>query len=163
CGRTNRYAARRTNDLTGSGGQVSVPDQSSPESRNLDVAALYFHDPVAGPGGGYGGYLPSDTVPNSWLSSASLKMLVGYPVDGSLFGLTNIIPGRMYQTDPQPYPLSLAPDQVNEQEEVYLAPWFLGYPGDSGGPLYVQFNGYYYPAGVYLGTLYNGSSYQSLV
>ncbi len=35
--------------------------------------------------------------------------------------------------------------------------WFLSYPGNSGGPLYVQLNGYYYPAGVYLGTL-NGQS-----
>src|SRR6185436_9301702 len=38
----------------------------------------------------------------------------------------------------------------------YLASWFLSYPGNSGGPLYAQFNGYYYPAGIYLGTLYNG-------
>src|SRR4029077_10244236 len=28
--------------------------------------------------------------------------------------------------------------------------------GNSGGPFYVQYNGDYYPAGVYLGTLYNG-------
>src|SRR5262249_22825607 len=37
-------------------------------------------------------------------------------------------------------------------------------PGNSGGPFYVQYNGYYYPAGVYLGTLYNGTvPYASLV
>jgi hypothetical protein len=83
-------------------------------------------------------------------------MLVGYPVDGSLFGNASIIPGVMYQTDPQPYPLSLAPDSVTNQQ-VYIAPWFLSYPGNSGGPVYVQFNGYFYPAGVYLGTLFNGS------
>jgi hypothetical protein len=59
------------------------------------------------------------------------------------------------QTDPQPYPLSQATDPVADQQ-VYTANWFLGYPGNSGGPFYVQFNGYYYPAGVYLGTLYNG-------
>src|SRR5262249_22710434 len=87
----------------------------------------------------------------------------GYPVDGSIFGDTNILPGVMYQTDPQPYPLSLANDPVNDQQ-VYIAPWFLSYPGNSGGPLYVQFNGYYYPAGIYLGTLYNGAQpYASLV
>ena len=82
-------------------------------------------------------------------------MLVGYPVDGSVFGDTSIVPGVMYQTQPQPYPLSLANDPVADQQ-VYVAPWLLSYPGNSGGPLYVQLNGYYYPAGVYLGTLYNG-------
>jgi sugar lactone lactonase YvrE len=144
------YAGRRTNDVRGGLG----PDQSSPQSRNLDVAALYFPQPVAG--GGYGGYLPSDATPNTWLTSTSLKMLVGYPVDGSQFGKADIVPGLMYQTQPQPYPLSLATDPVDNQQ-VYAAPWFLSYPGNSGGPLYVQLNGYYYPAGVYLGTLYNGT------
>jgi sugar lactone lactonase YvrE len=152
------YAAQRTNDLAASFGV----DQSSAASRNLDVAALYFHDAVAG-AGGYGGYLPSDSAPNPWLTSTSLKMLAGYPVDGSLFGDASIVPGQMYQTDPQPYPLTLAPDPVSGQQEVYIAPWFLSYPGNSGGPLYVQFNGYYYPAGVYLGTLYNGATYSSVV
>jgi len=40
------YAAQRTNDLA-----VYTPDTSTPQSRNLDVAALYFPSPVAG--GGY--------------------------------------------------------------------------------------------------------------
>jgi hypothetical protein len=145
------YAAQRTNDLQGG----YSPDQSTPPSRNLDVAALYFLNQVAG--GGHGGYLPSDAVPNTWLTSAALKMLVGYPVDGSQFG-TNILAGQMYQTDPQPYPLTLASDVVPGQQEVYQAPWFFSYPGNSGGPLYVQLNGYYYPAAVYLGTLFSGST-----
>jgi hypothetical protein len=142
------YAAQRTNDL-----QVYAPDTSTPQSRNLDVAALYFLSPAAG--GGYGGYLPSDASPNVWLTGNSLKMLVGYPVDGSQFGDASIVPGQMYQTDPQPYALTLATDPVADQQ-VYTADWFLSYPGNSGGPVYAQFNGYYYPAGVYLGTLYNG-------
>ncbi|HXR04475.1 MAG TPA: NHL repeat-containing protein [Verrucomicrobiae bacterium] len=146
------YAAQRTNDL-----KVYAPDTSTPQSRNLDVAALYFLLPVAGPGGGYGGYLPSDATPNPWLTGTSLKMLVGYPVDGSQFEKTTIVPGEMYQTDPQPYPLTLATDPVADQQ-VYTATWFLSYPGNSGGPLYVQYNGYYYPAGVYLGSLYNGTT-----
>src|SRR5207244_10102666 len=79
------YAAQRTNDL-----QIYALDTSTPQSRNLDVAALYFESPVAA--GGYGGYLPSDAVPNSWLSSTAEKMLVGYPVDGSLFGDASIVP-----------------------------------------------------------------------
>jgi hypothetical protein len=144
------YASQRTNDVLGGLG----PDQSSPQSRNFDVAALYFPQAVAG--GGYGGYLPSDAAPNTWLTGTSLKMLVGYPVDGSQFGKADIVPGLMYQTQPQPYPLSLATESVDNQQ-VYAAPWFLSYPGNSGGPLYVQLNGYYYPAGVYLGTLYNGT------
>lgn len=144
------YASQRTNDVTGGLG----PDQSSPQSRNQDVAALYFLSPVAG--GGYSGYLPSDAVPNQWLTGTSEKMLVGYPVDGSLFGDASIVPGKMYQTGPQPYPLNMAADPVNDQQ-VYTASWFLSYPGNSGGPLYVQLNGTYYPAGVYLGTLFNGT------
>ena len=143
------YAAQRTNDVLGGLG----PDQSSPQSRNLDVAALYFQSPVAN--GGYAGFLPSDASPNSWLTSTAEKMLAGYPVDGSMFGFTNIVPGEMYEIGPQPYPLSQATDPVDDQQ-VYAASWFLSYPGNSGGPLYVQFNGYYYPAAVYLGTLFNG-------
>ena len=149
------YASQRTNDLKGG----LSPDQSSPQSRNMDVAALYFQSPVYVTSpigeGGYGGYLPSDTVPNEWLSSSANKLLVGYPVDGSQLGATNIVPGLMYETGPQRTPLTLASDPVNDQQ-VYVAPWLLSYPGNSGGPFYVQFNGYYYPAGVYLGTLYNG-------
>jgi hypothetical protein len=143
------YAAQRTNDIFGG----LAPGQSTPQSRDFDVAALYFLSPVAG--GGYGGYLPSDEAPNSWLTGNSLKMLAGYPVDGSEFGNASIVPGEMYQTQPQPYALNLATDPVNDQQ-VYTASWFLSYSGNSGGPLYVQYNGYYYPAGVYLGTLYNG-------
>jgi sugar lactone lactonase YvrE len=146
------YAAQRDSDLTNN----YAPDQSSPQSRNFDVAALYFLSPAAG--GGYGGYLPSDASPNPWLTGNGLKMLVGYPVDGSQFGVDSIVPGEMYQTQPQPFALNLATDTVTNQQEVYADPYLLSYPGNSGGPLYVQFNGYYYPAGVYLGTLYNGAT-----
>ena len=144
------YAEQRTNDVLGGLG----PDQSSPQSRNQDVAALYFLSPMAN--GGYGGYLPSDAVPNTWLTSTANKMLVGYPVDGSIFGNATIVPGEMYEIGPQPYPLSLATDIVTNQQEVYTASWFLSYPGNSGGPLYVEYNSYYYPAGVYLGSLSSG-------
>jgi hypothetical protein len=143
------YAAQRTSDVLGG----LAPDQSSPQSRNLDVAALYFLSPAAG--GGYAGYLPSDATPNPWLTGNSLKMLAGYPVDGSMFGDASIVPGVMYQTSPQTSPLALATDAVTNQQ-VYTANWFLSYPGNSGGPVYVQYDNYYYPAGVYLGTLFNG-------
>ena len=146
------YAAQRTNDL-----QVYSPDTSTPQSRNLDVAALYFLSPVAG--GGFGGYLPSDVSPNPWLTGSALKMLVGYPVDGSEFGDATIAAnaGQMYQTQPQPLAFSISTDPVVNQE-VYTASWMFSYPGNSGGPLYVQYNGYYYPAAVYLGTIYNNST-----
>jgi hypothetical protein len=143
------YAAQRTNDVLGGLG----PDQSSPQSRNLDVAALFFESPVAS--GGYGGSLPSDATPNTWLTGAAEKMLVGYPVDGSQFGYTNIVNGQMYKIGPQPYALSQATDPLADQQ-VYTASWMLSYPGNSGGPFYVRFDGYYYPAGVYLGTLFTG-------
>ncbi len=146
------YAAQRTNDL-----QTYAPDTSTPQSRNFDVAALYFLSPVAG--GGFGGYLPSDVSPNPWLTGSASKMLVGYPVDGSVFGDPTIAAnaGQMYQTQPQPLALSIATDPVANQQ-VYTASWMFSYPGNSGGPLYVQYNGYYYPAGVYLGTLFNGAT-----
>jgi hypothetical protein len=151
------YAAQRTNDLDSG----YWPGQSTPPSRNMDVAALYFTLPVAG--GGHGGYLPSDEAPNTWLSSTARKMLVGYPVDGSQFG-ADLVPGRMYQTEPQPFPLSPAPDPVPGRQKVYLAPWLLSYPGSSGGPFYVELNDYFCPAGVCLGTVFSGERpYASVV
>jgi hypothetical protein len=85
-------------------------------------------------------------------------MLVGYPVDGSAFGAT-VQPGLMYSSPSQPLATALTQSSNN----VYTASWFLSYPGNSGGPFYVQFNGYYYPAGVYLGTLGSGAASVSLV
>jgi hypothetical protein len=65
----------------------------------------------------------------------------------------------MYTTPaiPQPTPLTPATDNV------YTGSWFLSYPGNSGGPFYVKFNSYYYPAGVYLGSLGSGQSSVSVV
>ncbi len=147
------YASQRTNDLQTGGYAV---DQSSPQSREEDVAALYFLSPAAR--GGYGGYLASDVVPNPYLTGGNLKMLVGYPVDGSAFGQT-VQPGLMYATPSSAVPTAL----VQNSNDVYTGSWFLSYPGNSGGPFYVQFNGYYYPAGVYLGTLGSGAGSVSLV
>ena len=145
------YASQRTNDLQMSGYGI---DQSSPQSRNLDVAALYFLTPAAR--GGYGGYLASDAVPNPYLTGSSLKTLVGYPVDGSYYGQT-VTPGMMYATAELSTPLT------QSSNNVYGANWFLSYPGNSGGPLYVKFNNYFYPAAVYLGTLGTGNNAVSVV
>ncbi len=121
------YAAQRTNDLRSG---LYGPGQSTPQSRNMDVAAVYFQSAVAGDG--YGGYLPSDAVPNPWLTGNLQKMVVGYPVDGSLFGDASIVAGLMYVTGPQAYALSLATEQVSGQQQVYAASWLLSYPGNSG-------------------------------
>jgi len=145
------YAAQRSNDLSGVGGITYQPDQPSQASRDLDVAALFFASPVAG--GGSSGYISSDIVPNQYLTGISDKILVGYPVDGSLFGqvVTN---GGMYATFP-PYLGNNTFSNIYDQ--VYAATWFYGYPGESGAPVFVQYppNGMYYPAAVYLGTLFD--------
>jgi hypothetical protein len=146
------YATQRTNDIQVAGDN---PGQSSAQSRNDDAAAVYFLSPCAA--GGYSGYLPSDITPNPWLTGTELKTLVGYPLDGSEFTGDIIVPGQMYYTQPEPYPLSLSLDSVTNQQEVYDASWFLSFPGNSGGPLCVQYNGTYYPAGIYLGTENNES------
>jgi len=145
------YAAQRTNDL-GTGGYGV--DASSPQSRELDVAALYFTAPAAR--GGYGGYLASDAVPNPYLTGSSLKLLAGYPVDGTAYGQV-LQPGTMYATAAQPAAFALATN------DTYTTASFLSFPGNSGGPVYVQYNNYYYPAAVYLGTLGSGQNSVSVV
>ena len=140
------YAEQRTNDLQSG----YSPDESTRRPRGTWTWRRFiFPLPVAG--GGSGGYLPSDNVPNTWLSGSASKMLVGYPVDGSQFGNASVVPGQMYQTAPQTFPFSLAQDPVTGQQEVYIATWLLSYPGNSGGPLYVQFNGSYYPSAAFHG------------
>jgi hypothetical protein len=143
------YSSQRITDLTNGFG----PDESSPSSRDLDVAALYFNSPAAR--AGYGGYLSSDAAPNPYLTNPSVeKMVVGYPVDGSQFGQI-VTPGMMYAA-PQGGETQVF-SQANDQ--VYTASWLLSYPGNSGGPVYVQYqNGYFYPAAVYLGTLNNNTT-----
>jgi hypothetical protein len=140
------YAAQRTNDLTVGGYQ---PDQSSPQSQDMDVAALYFLTYSARTG--FGGFISSDAVPNPYLTGSAFKTLVGYPVDGSMFNEA-VSPGQLYATplDHQAF--------VQTNDQVYTASWLFSYPGNSGGPLCVLYtnNGLYYPAAVYLGTLFNG-------
>jgi hypothetical protein len=83
-------------------------------------------------------------------------MLVGYPVDGSTFGQT-VQPGKMYAT---PQVNSIFTPATNN---TYTAGWVISYPGNSGGAVYVAFNGYYYPAAVYLGTLGSAENSVSVV
>ena len=142
------YSAARSNDLASG---YYAPGQSSPQSRNSDVAALYFTGPAAR--GGYAGFLASEAGTNEWLASPQPKMLVGYPVDGAAFGYTNIAPGKMHQVTPANYAFTVHSNQV------YTTAGFLSFPGNSGGSVFVLHTnashpaGIYYPAGVYLGTL----------
>jgi len=137
------YAAQRTNDLaTG-----TSPGYSTSQSQQFDAAALYFLETDAGantPGrNGYGGYLSSDTgAYNEHLLGAANKFLVGYPlIPGAQSNW-----GRMHATAPtNAHFTSLNP-------RIFRTTDLLSYPGNSGGPLYVQWtNGVYYPAGIYLG------------
>jgi len=135
----------------------NTPGNFSPQSRNLDVAALFFHgDDASRLGyaarGGYAGFLASDLDDNEFLLSNANKMLVGYPVDGISAGSQ----GRMHATSPDNVlftPLGIAANRT------FLTTDIRSFGGASGGPICVQFEGgAYYPAAIYLG----GTS-QSLV
>jgi len=137
------YATQRSNDLSSG----TSPGYSTPESQQLDAAALYFLETpysANAPGrGGYSGYLSSDSgVTNEHLLSDRNKLLVGYPlIPGAE---TNW--GRMYATTPTNLHFAALNPKVFKTTDI------LSYPGNSGGPLYVQWtNGAYYPAGIYLG------------
>jgi len=143
------YAAARTNDVQAG---YSV-DQSSPASRNSDAAAIYFLDQIAR--GGYGGYLVSHSVPSEWLVSSKQKLLVGYPMDGASFGDAAIAPGQMHATIEKNF-------SFIQSNQVCVTSGFLGFPGNSGGPVYVLTTNlaggdFYYPAGIYLGSVGNQS------
>jgi hypothetical protein len=128
----------------------TVPGQSTPESQNNDVAALWFYElspedspqsPLAGRGGS-SGYLASDAADNEWLLSTRLKTLVGYPLDG----IAPANQGRIHSLPPFNAQFTHASDRV------YLTSDLTSSAGNSGGPLCVQYDdGKFYPAAVYLG------------
>ncbi len=111
----------------------------SVQSQNLDVAAMYFLESAGR--GGFGGYLVSDNNTN-WLSSSRQKILAGYPMD--TVSISN--QGKLMATSPS----NVTFFQVSSN--VYSTTQISGYPGLSGGPLFVLADsGDYYPAGIYLG------------
>jgi choice-of-anchor C domain-containing protein len=126
------YAAQREDD--------DSPGTSTPDSQNLDAAALYF---AVDPGrGGFSGYLASDATSNEFLLSDALKTMAGYPVEGIAAQNLN----RMHATPPQPVVFTQSLDRTYTTSEI------RGSGGASGGPLCVQHpNGIYYPAAIYLG------------
>ena len=126
------YAAQRIAD--------NSPGDSSPEARDLDVAAIYFNEDAGR--GGYGGFLASDLDANEFLLSNADKMLVGYPVDGIAAGSQ----GRMHATTPAD--ILFTPSFGR----TFVTSAIRSTGGNSGGPLCVQHsNGSFYPAAIYLG------------
>ena len=126
------YAAQRVLENT--------PGTLALASQNLNVAALWF---AADAGrGGLSGFLASDAAANEFLESASLKTLVGYPVNG----ISSSNQGRMHATVPVNATFTLALDRT------FVTTGIRGIGGMAGGPLCVQYNGgAYYPAGIYVG------------
>lgn len=128
------YAAQRQLD--------NSPDISTPESQDLDAAAMFFLEDAGR--GGYGGYLASDADANEYLLSANNKLLVGYPLDG----VTNTDQGKLFVTPAQPENLTF----TRLYTSIFATTNIASFPGNSGGPLYVQTDvNKYFPAAIYLG------------
>jgi len=115
------YAAQRAAEHT--------PGTSTPQSQNLDAAAIYFL--VDAGRGGFGGYLASDADDNEFLLSAANKMLAGYPVDG----IAALYQGRMHATPAANVFFARA------YGHTYTTSAIRSSGGASGGPLCVQFEG----------------------
>jgi len=126
------YDAQRT--IEASPGLLSL------QSQDLNVAALYF---AADAGrGGFSGFLASDAEPNEFLTSTSLKTLVGYPVNG----VSTANQGRMHATAPATATMTLALGRTYRTSQI------RGMGGMFGGPFCVQKDGgAFYPAGVFVG------------
>jgi uncharacterized repeat protein (TIGR03803 family) len=142
------YAAQRILENT--------PGVSSPQSQDLDAAAMYFTQeaaPSASGTGAFGGYLASDSEANEFLLSPALMTLAGYPIDG----IPAANQGQMFATPPANIGFSLEePAEIDGTTGVpyrlYTTTGITAAGGMSGGPLCVQFQGgAYYPAAIYLG------------
>lgn len=121
-----------------------VPGQGDVNSQQLDIAAVYFNQPVAR--NGFSGNLTNDSI--EWPLQNRAKLFASYPTDPDRIPAGAL--GKMHTTTPadllftKPFP-STAPD-------VYRTLAVAGLPGSSGGPLFVQFDdGRYLPAAVYVG------------
>ncbi len=126
------YAAQRQAD--------NSPGISSPESQQRDVAAMYFLESAGR--GGYGGYLSSDADANEYLLNAADKFLAGYPLDG----IATADQGKLHASTPTNLVFT------HLYGPVFATSNLLSYPGNSGGPLYVQTDvETFYPAAIYLG------------
>lgn len=126
------YAAQRTAE--------NSPGTSTPQSQNLDAAALYFSADAGR--GGYSGYFASDSTANEFLLSSALKTLVGYPVDGIALGSQ----GRMHASPISNVTFAQGFGRTYITTDIHTS------GGNSGGPLCVRHSdANYYPAAIYLG------------
>ncbi len=116
----------------------NTPGFSTPESQNLDAAALYFFEDAGE--GAFGGYLVT-TPEDDWLSSNEDKILAGYPIDN----IPATDRGKMHATPAGNYSFTKTTGNVYTTTEI------KSYAGNSGGPIFVKNNGNFYPAGIYLG------------
>ena len=118
-----------------------MPGEGTPESQNLDYAALYFLEEAGR--GGFGGFLASESLDeNEFLDSAADKMLAGYAIDG----IAEADQGKLHAT----------PIFTNALSPAFGETWTTlavhGVGGCSGGPLFVRHSsGRFYPAAIYLG------------
>ena len=118
----------------------ATPGTSTPQSQNLDVAALFFNESAGRDG--LSGFLASDLPQNEHLLSGSAKMLVGYMIDG----VAPAYQGIVHATP--------AGNAVFTQSHgrTYATNSLRGSGGGSGGPLCVlHTNGNWYPAAIFLG------------
>ena len=126
------YAAQRALENT--------PGTSSPQSQNLDAAAMYFLEDAGR--GGYSGFLASDLDNNEFLLSSAQKILVGYPVDG----ISPANQGKMFATPAANVTLVRGFGHTYATSDIHSS------GGGSGGPLCVHYQGgSFYPAAIYLG------------
>lgn len=131
----------------------SSPGVSTPQSQALDVAAVWFEEPVARHG--FGGYLVSDNNGTNYLANAAATLVLGYPVEGPP---ERIHPNRMHEMySTLHFPDNFTPVLVGDTR-LYATPALLSFPGNSGGPVCVPvralpgFDSSFVTAGVYLGT-----------
>ncbi len=112
-----------------------------------DFAAIYFDEDVVPHG--WGGFLVSTPEGQYQLATPSGAVeLTGYPMGGSRFGL-NIHNHRMHRIERLLSGTSVfdGPGSFELARTLKLR----SIPGNSGGPVYVQPQGAFLPAGIYLG------------
>ena len=130
------YASQRATDLGSGSGSVGI---STPESQRFDVAAMWFLTPSAR--GSFSGFLRTDPD-NEWLLAARRRTLAGYPLEG----VPEPVRGVLHASNPD-----TAVPMTKVNDVVYSTAAVKGFPGMSGGPLFVEKDGAFFPAAIFLG------------
>ena len=127
-------------------GYAAAVAANSQDAEKYDVAAVWFDEEVAE--GSSGGFLVSLSKPSEWLTTARLKMMLGYPIEGIECG---VLPGDLHGSIPRN-----ATFETNNAP-IYTTRSFFALPGASGGPVLVAGpEGTFQAAAVYLGSGNNG-------